>query len=284
MSITGIEEEMSNYAEFKSAVQKYGFSLNNFYDIKFEINEAVPLYNQLVGNNLIDLRSNRNLMRLYTDEATLPGLQLSTSEYRITNTPTLKYAYGAVFSEATFSFIMDADATIKSIFDIWTNWIYGYNLDKNSGNTIADILLARDVSTRNKFRTRYRDDYAIDITIIKYERAMSSDKNSNVRLRPAFSLKDIIPDSTSAVNRAGQQGTKFYKAIPVYAVKLFKAFPANISSISLNSGTSELSKLSVGFEYETYSTTALNAGIATNWIDTVNDGTGDRAFDIFNLF
>jgi hypothetical protein len=279
MSIKGIEEEMSNYAEFKSAVQKYGFSLNNFYDIKFEITEAVPLHNQLVANNLIDLKSNRNLMRLYTDEATLPGLQLSTSEYRVTNTPTLKYVYGAVFSEATFSFIMDADATIKSIFDVWTNWIYGYSLDMNSGNNIADILQLRDVSTRNKFRTRYRDDYAIDITIIKYERAMSSDKNSNVREKPSFSLRDIIPDSTSSV-----QGSKFYKAIPVYAVKLFKAFPANISSIALNSGTSELSKLSVGFEYETYTTTALNAGRATNWIDTVNDGTGDRAFDIFNLF
>lgn len=280
MSIRGIQEEMSNYAEFKSAVQKYGFSLNNFYDIKFEINEAVPLYNQLIANNLIDLKSNRNLMRLYTDEATLPGLQLSTSEYRVTNTPTLKYAYGAVFSEATFSFIMDADATIKSIFDVWTNWIYGYSLDMNSGNSIADILQLRDVSTRNKFRTRYRDDYAIDITIIKYERAMSSDKNSNVREKPSFSLKDIIPDSISSV----AQGSKFYKAIPVYAVKLFKAFPANISSIALNSGTSELSKLSVGFEYETYATTALNAGRATNWTDTVNDGTGDRALDIFNLF
>lgn len=280
MSIRGLETEMSNYAEFKSAVQKYGFSLNNFYDVQFEISAAVPLYNQLIANNLIDLRSNRNLMRLYTDEATLPGLQLSTSEYRVTNTPTLKYAYGAVFSEATFSFIMDADATIKSIFDVWTNWIYGYNLDMNSGNDISDLLQFRDVSTRNKFRTRYRDDYAIDITIIKYERAMSSDKNSAVREKPSFSLRDIIPDATSS------QGSKFYKAIPIYAVKLFKAFPANISSIALNSGTSELSKLSVGFEYETYSTTALNAGRIDNMIDTVNGGEGDRlSFDeLFNLF
>lgn len=282
MSIRGLETEMSNYAEFKSAIQKYGFSLNNFYDVQFEISAAVPLYNQLIANNLIDLRSNRNLMRLYTDEATLPGLQLSTSEYRVTNTPTLKYAYGAVFSEATFSFIMDADATIKSIFDVWTNWIYGYNLDTNSGNTIADLLQFRDVSTRNKFRTRYRDDYAIDITIIKYERAMSSDKNSAVSERPAFSLKQIIPDATFSQG----SGSKFYKAIPVYAVKLFKAFPANISSITLNSGTSELSKLSVGFEYETYSTTALNAGRVDNMIDTVNGGQGDRLSfdDLFNLF
>ena len=28
MSIRGLETEMSNYAEFKSAIQKYGFSLN----------------------------------------------------------------------------------------------------------------------------------------------------------------------------------------------------------------------------------------------------------------
>ena len=275
MNIKGLETEMSNYAEFKSAIQKHGFSISNFYDVKFDISAAVPLYNQLIANNLIDLRSNSNLMRLYTDEASLPGLQLSTSEYRVTNTPTLKYAYGAIFSEASFSFIMDADATIKSIFDVWTNWIYGYNIDMNSGNLLSDILQLRDVTTRNKFRTRYRDEYAIDISIIKYERAMSSDKNSNVRGRTAFSLQDIIPDS-----RSGSRGSKFYKAIPVYAVKLFKAFPANISSISLNSGTSELSKLSVGFEYESYATTALNSGKYGDMIDTVNGGSGGSSLTL----
>ena len=60
--------------------------------------------------------------------------------------------------------------------------------------------------------------------------------------------------------------SKFYKAIPVYAVRLFNAFPSNVSSVALNTQTSEVNNLSVTFEYDTMTTTALNDGFISQGI------------------
>jgi len=262
MRVSDIEPgKMSNYDEFKSFIRRYGFSISNFYDVTFEITPFTALYNELAKNEQLDQSDTNRLMTLYTDEASIPGIQISTSEYRITNTPSLKYAYGAVFSEASFSFIMDADSRIKGIFDVWTNWIYGYSSKK-------DEILGPLITTKTpKMRTRYRDDYAVDIVITKYERAMSSHANAPGNNDSSYDIRDIIPDS----NKSGS--SKFYKPIPVYAVRLFNAFPANIASMSLNSGTSELNKLSVGFEYETMTSSVLNNDrINGSIIDPINGG------------
>lgn len=264
--------EMSNYSDFRSQLKKTGFSINNFYDVHFNLNTTGKLRNQLSKYRGVNFSESDRLMRLYTDEASLPGLQMSTGEYRVTNTPTLKYVYGAVFSEAQFSFIMDADAQIKSIFDLWSNWMYSYTVERES---LADTPFI--TSRQDKFRAAYRDDYTVDILIIKYERSESSDTNKGSK---PFSLARIIPDSPRPGDPSG-----FFKAVPVYAVKLFKAFPTNIASIPMNSGTSELSKMSVGFEYETFSTTSITDGQISSMFDSVNGGSGEGIFDfVSSLF
>tara|TARA_Y100000389_G_C17465318_1_gene524954 strand:+ start:2143 stop:2961 length:819 start_codon:yes stop_codon:yes gene_type:complete len=272
MRVTDIEsDEFNNYEEFKSSIRRFGFSLSNFYQVKFEIQTGSPLYRELVKTKDLGTSETINLMTLYADEATLPGLQISTGDYRITNTPSLKYAYGSVFSEASFSFIMDADSRIKGLFDIWTNWIYGYSSKRDEifGPLITTIT--------PKMRTRYRDEYAIDIVIVKYERAVSSRSNIPGSLDTPFSIDHIIPDSKN------KGPSKFYTPIPVYAVRLFKAFPGNIGSIALNSGTSELSKLSVSFEYETMTSSVLQDDkIGGSIIDPINGGGDTNLLDLFN--
>lgn len=270
MKVNDIQDQMSNYSEFKSAVGRYGFSINNFYDVRFEIQPSSPLFAEIAKTNELNPVETRNLMRLYTDEAGIPGIQMSTGEYRVTNTPTLKYVYGSVFSEVQFSFIMDADSRIKGVFDVWTNWMYGYS-------SKSDQIVGPLIQRTPKMRTRYRDEYAVDIVIIKYERAMSSHSNTPSDDDPNFSLREIIPGH----KKSG--GTKFYKAVPVYAVRLFNAFPSNISSMQLNSGTSELSKMSVTFEYETMTTSALNDGsINGSIVDPINGGDGGLLNQLFN--
>lgn len=268
--------DMTNYAEFKSAVQTFGFSLNNFYDVIFEINESSPLYNALVNKFETDFKSSSvstttRLMRLFTDECTIPGLQMTTGEYRINNSPQLKYAYGSVFSETNFSFIMDANSTIKKVFDIWTAFMYGYAVDNNIDLNDALAELNSANSTKHRLRTRYRDDYAIDIIVIKYEKPPSSTKNYNVSKLKAFTKKQIIPDYPSPIDGVDEY-SKFYKATAVHSTRMFKAFPSNIASVPLNSGASSLNKLSVTFEYETYTTTALTGSnsVFGNILDPVN--------------
>ena len=47
MRVQGLDRQMSNLADFKSAIKRYGFSINNFYDVKFEISSSSPLFAEL---------------------------------------------------------------------------------------------------------------------------------------------------------------------------------------------------------------------------------------------
>ena len=62
----------------------------------------------------------------------MPGVTMTDSEYRVTNTPQLKYAYGAVFNEFSVTFLMDANSNIRKLFDKWTNIIYPYSSFRGS--------------------------------------------------------------------------------------------------------------------------------------------------------
>jgi len=253
-----------NFKEFKSYVGKYGFSLSNFYDVVFNLNNPT-LQNVLsrnLTNNLItgdSPDSVKNLMRAYAEECTIPGYQISTGEYRINNSPQLKYAYGIVNNEITMSFICDADSEIRKSFDSWVNYIYA-QVSPNVATTLNLSGIAQ------LGRTRYRDDYSIDIVVIKYERFASSKKNRFAKIDTGLQANvtsfhltsDIIPGYNGQSVEGLTSG--FGKAIPVYSVRLLKAFPTNVSSLSLSSGSSQLLKLQVTFEYETAVSSAMVSG------------------------
>jgi len=293
--VRDVERKMSNYADFRSAVMAYGFSVNNFYDVVFhispkEIAKGHGLYQELQKNPAtlptIKLSSEwgiTELMRLYTEEASLPGIQMSTGEYRINNTPQLKYAYGSVFSEINFTFMMDADSVIKSVFDVWTNWIYAYSAGTSPWSS----------DSRNRFRSHYRDDYCVDIDIIKYEKATSSRNNKRINFNQgAYKLYDIVPDFKGRTNKNWEL-QEWRRPVPTHAVKLYNAFPVNLASTPLAYGDTSINKLSVGFEYEHYTTTALNNNKLNGAGDNINGGgyssadlarSQGRLQDFFGIF
>tara|TARA_A100001234_G_scaffold182583_1_gene165624 strand:- start:2227 stop:2727 length:501 start_codon:yes stop_codon:yes gene_type:complete len=157
---------------------------------------------------------------------------MSDSEYRITNTPQLKYAYGAVFNEFSVTFLMDANSNIRKLFDKWTNVIYPYSAFQGAGDGVL--------------RTRYKDEYIADITVVKYERATSSVRNRNF----ANNLpgRRIIPDGGS------NETTGFKDNVAVHAVRMKNAFPKSIDSMSLSSDAGQMTQFSVSFEYESLQT------------------------------
>ena len=271
MRISDLEIQMSNLKEFRANIWKYGFSANNLYDVIIEIPTGGALYKELQSNNIaIPDGFLKNNLRLYTDEASMPGVQMSTGEYRVTNSPQLKYVYGTVFSELSLSFLMDAENIIKGIFDIWTNWMYGYSAGTSGW------------SATNRFRANYRDDYAVDIIIVKYEKPVFGKGDTffgSNRLMKREAKNTILPDLNDSSK------SKFFQPVPVHATRIFNAFPANIASIPLAYGETSLNKFSVGFEYESYTTTAINDGKITGVKDSVNGGfdldLGDFFGDLF---
>ena len=230
---------LSNYNEFKSNVSKFGYSMANLYDIQFDVYQSSALYTELASD--FDLATDEGsatlgditqLMRLYTTECTMPGVTMSDSEYRITNTPQLKYAYGAVFNEFSVTFLMDANSNIRKLFDKWTNVIYPYSAFQGAGDGVL--------------RTRYKDEYIADITVVKYERATSSVRNRN--------FSNNLPGRRIIPNGDTNETTGFKDNVAVHAVRMKNAFPKSIDSMSLSSDAGQMTQFSVSFEYESLQT------------------------------
>lgn len=230
---------LSNYNEFKANVSKFGYSMANLYDIQFDVYQSSALYTELASD--FDLATDegsatlgdiQQLMRLYTTECTMPGVTMSDSEYRITNTPQLKYAYGAVFNEFSVTFLMDANSNIRKLFDKWTNVIYPYSAFQGAGDGVL--------------RTRYKDEYIADITVVKYERATSSVRNR--------SFANNIPGRRIIPNGESDATTGFKDNVAVHAVRMKNAFPKSIDSMSLSSDAGQMTQFSVSFEYESLQT------------------------------
>ena len=230
---------LTNYNEFKANVSKFGYSMSNLYDIQFDIYQSSSLYKELSnGFNLATdegsatLSDIQQLMRLYTTECTMPGVTMTDSEYRITNTPQLKYAYGAVFNEFSVTFLMDANSNIRKLFDKWTNIIYPYSQFRGVGDGVL--------------RTRYKDDYIADITVTKFERGSSSPRNRSKSKR--IGGRRIIPDGGT------KRDSLFVDNVAVHAVRMKNAFPKSIDSMTLSGDAGQLTQFSVSFEYESLQT------------------------------
>ena len=116
--------------------------------------------------------------------------------------------------------------------------------------------------------------------IVKYEKPIfggSKGASSFQRKRTANATPKsrILPDLNDSSR------SNFYEPIPVHATRIFNAFPANIASIPLAYGETSLNKFSVGFEYESYTTSAINDGRIRDVRDSVNGGFDLDLGDIF---
>lgn len=273
--------ELSNFNTFKSYIGKHGFSLSNFYDVQFQLSKSVDNQSKLLNNIFtLGMTNNSNvssetfmqgLLRIYAEECTIPGYSVSTGEYRINNTPTLKYAYGIVNNEITISFILDADSEIRRIFDAWGNYIYGSVALTEATLANSNINMNTQIDLG---RTRYRDDYTTDIVIIKFERHRSSKKNTRPKLTSIDAGSNYYKNSDVVPGYNGDLLPGFGKPFPTYSVRLQNAFPTTVSAIPLSSGSSQLVKVQVTFEYElavpSSQTGKGSTELTTSWRSIIN--------------
>lgn len=263
---TIISTDIQNFNDFKSYVGRYGFSLNNFYDVQFLLANNGNSFLQSIFTRGLATNSGSGqgistLMRLYADECTIPGYSIATGDFRITNSPNMKYGYGIVNNEITMSFISDADAEIRKTFDSWGNFIY------SSVSSATDQSNPLNINSTDQLgRARYKDEYVLDIAIIKLERYGSSvrnfAKNPLDRLSPGRTVPHsrLFPGTDTSALQMVKSG--FGDAIQKYSMRLQNCFPTTISAIPLNSGSSQLVKIQVTFEYDLAVPTSQTGGTA----------------------
>lgn len=175
------------FSQFNQNIKEHGIALSNYYGISI-LNPANELNNYM---NSIFNSKNVWVERLQymCDEVNIPGLQISTGEYRINGMPQFQYANGNTYNDINMSFLVDANSTQKKSLDVWLNFIYG--------------MSGMDISTNMVSRVRYPNEYCSDIAIVKYERFGNGDisNSSNTNSRAVYSARliDAFPKSVSSL-------------------------------------------------------------------------------------
>jgi hypothetical protein len=214
--------------EFERLISKYGISSSNLYDISFGAkissnSSDSKLLQSLKRQYSNDIGTNYNAaeqLRFYTDDVNLPGLQLVTGSYKINNSPAYSYAVDAIYPEMSITFILDAYMNQKKLFEKWIDFIKPMSVDSKG------LMM----------RMRYRDEYVTNITIDKYERYGNAYKPNDIKL-------------PIKINKGSETATS-NNSLLKYSVRLHNAYPTSISSVQLNSGSSQLNRVTVGFKYE----------------------------------
>lgn len=231
---------------FNTFLKTYGVSSSNIFDVKIDISDKTELYKSLQSLGTFQHKNFNPLqwISFFTDEVSLPGEQISTASYRFNSSPTYKYATDTVYPEVTITLLLDSFMDQKKVFDKWVDFIKPIS----SGTSNSKLL-----------RQRYKDDYVCDIRVVKYERYIYGNFDAGI-----FAPTKIpYMKNSNGSNRA-------YAPLPVYrySTVLKNAFPTTVSSIQLSSGSMQLNRVSVTFNYD-YPIFSSNQKL-----DTLNDTTG----------
>lgn len=222
-----------SFMKFDSVIKDYGLSLSNYYTVTFDQSKG-GIYTKINKNYSELIKS----IEYFCDEVSLPGLNISTAEYTINGAPQYKYGYKATYSEASLTFICDAFMNQKKIFDAWMNKIYEMSPNRATGAGIGQPLISR---------VGYFDDICGDIVIAKFERFGNGRRDKFIAIN-----EDLDPTlyGYTKISPAGEPAQYMPSAQLRYSARLVNAFPTSVSSVPLSSGSSQINRITVTFEYQ----------------------------------
>lgn len=213
---------------FNSFLKTYGVSSSNIFDVLVDIPSNTELYTSLKSLGTFQHKNYNPLqwISFFTDDVQLPGAQVSTSSYRFNSSPAYKYATDTVYPEVTITLLLDSFMDQKKVFDKWIDFIKPIS----AGTSKSQLL-----------RQRYKDDYVCDIRILKYERYIYGNFDTGI----------FAPSKISYMKNE-QKANIAYAPSPVYrySTVLKNAFPTTMSNISLSSGSMQLNRVSITFNYD----------------------------------
>jgi len=120
----GSDPRSFNIDQFRAAINRRGVARNNFYTVEFYLTESIRKNMGIVDNTSSLMRD----ILMYAESATLPGLQLATTEVRNQGVGPVQYRpYAPLFSrELTINFIVDSSGIIADLFYTWMRTAVNY--------------------------------------------------------------------------------------------------------------------------------------------------------------
>ena len=158
------------YGNFLSEFRNKSFARTNLFEV------AIQPPRLMTGSKM------SNVLHLYAESASIPGLMFATSETRRYGVgPIEKKPYAPIFNDVSVSFLVDGQGDIYKFFYTWMNRIVSSDqfINGNAGhyNGLAP------------FEVEYKDEYKCQMMISTFDEAGNSVLNSQ--------LVDAIPISIS---------------------------------------------------------------------------------------
>ena len=182
---------------------------------------------------------------LLCHQAQLPGTQFELATERggyqgITET----FARARQFTQFAVSFYVDTDYNVLRLFEEWMNYINP--LTTTEGPTItgdpAGSLLRGSAGDRNAFlRMRYPDSYKKTIAITKFER--NAGFQANTTMTESNPGSDLFRQESRSIS-----------------YQFINAFPIQVAAVNMSYGSTELLKVDVVFNYDSYITIKNDPG------------------------
>ena len=186
------------------------------------------------------VNSSQDLSRydFFASDVTLPGASFDMAESMGDRQGTIeRFAQRRLYAPLSVSFYVDSDYNMLRLFEEWMNFINPIHNDK--GKYQGSFQGQRSYRERNNYyKFRYPDDYKRNIVVTKFEKNFYQGANMNeTRIRGG---DDLVPGSLI-----------FYDFID--------AFPSNIVAIPLSYDGTEVTKVTVEFQYLRYNTITNNS-------------------------
>ena len=179
----------------------------------------------------------------FASEVTLPGASFDMSESMGDRQGTIeRFAQRRLYAPLSISFYVDADFNIIRLFEEWMNFINPIHSDK--GRYEGSFQGPSGYEQRNNYyKFRYPDEYKRNIVVTKFEKDFYQGLNMNEtqigRFAKSRSGDELVPGSLL-----------FYQFID--------AFPSNIVAIPLTYDGTEVTKVTIEFQYLRYNTITNN--------------------------
>jgi len=157
----------------------------NRYVVEIHPGAKTPAY---VRNSVQD-------MKFLCNSASLPGVQIITSDHRRQNMGTFdRRPFGAMITDIPLTFFIDQRGMVLSMFRAWTNAIVNYQYDETGEH-------GADARGKQLFEIGYRDEYLCEIDIYCLDQ-----KQENII---QYHLYEAFPMQVADVNTAWSETDSF---------------------------------------------------------------------------
>ena len=179
----------------------------------------------------------------FASDVTLPGASFDMAESMGDRQGTIeRFAQRRLYAPLSVSFYVDADYNMLRLFEEWMNFINP--IHNSSGRYEGSYQGQNEYASRNNYyKFRYPDDYKRNVIVTKFEKDFYQGLNMNEtrigRYAKSRSGDNLIPGS-------------------LICYQFIDTFPSNIVAIPLSYDGTEVTKVTIEFQYLRYNTITNN--------------------------